>query len=130
MITWSQPTDRGCLARAWRHVVTIAGLLTGPGLLLTSPASPLTSLVTLASDIGGAGRTLAHIAGAGSLASAIRGAGRTLPPAIVSSPRGQVGGVSPLLLLPGLLGNSRPVLVIVRILAVVIVVLIVPRHHY
>ena len=118
-------TDRGCLARARGHVVTIARLLTGPRLLLTSPASPLTSLVTPA--IGGAACTLAHITGAGSLA--IRGAGRTLSPAIISSPRVQVGGVSPLLLLSGVLGSSLVILVIIRILAVVIVVLIVPRHH-
>ena len=107
--------------------MTIALLLTwltGPGLLLTSPASPL-PLVSLASAIRGAG-PLTHIT---SLASAIGGAGRTLSPAVVSSPRSQVGGVSPLLLLSGVLGRACPVLVVVRVLAVVIVILIVPRHN-
>ena len=126
MITRSPPTDRGCLARGGGHVVTIARLL-------TCPASPLPSLVTLTSAIGGAG-PLPPVTRA-SLASSIRGADITLPPAIVgspsspSSPSAQVGGVAPLLLLPGLLSCACSVLVVVWILAiVVIVVLIFPRH--
>ena len=95
--------------------------------LLTCPASPLPSLVTLTSAIGGAG-PLPPVTRA-SLASSIRGAGITLPPAIVGSPSAQVGGVAPLLLLPGLLSCACSVLVVVGILAiVVIVVLIFPRH--